>query len=309
MIKSLLFFCIVFFPIAQLHPGWDEPNPKRVIGEITKITAEVIAHKAPRRPYQLAYMNDSLIHLSNALTDALQGKSVDQVLSEAKLARDEFDDNYFTYLVEALLYERDGYDTEATQAFEIFLKSSQRYTAFEKMFITYEQYTYLRLAISQLLKSRGIHFEGREEEVAHKIERKGLTEFLIDPSRFDQLMKYMFPIVLLAGFVFFFYTKLSGSTMPDLIVDAVLFVYLFCWIAYGTWWVGLNFGLPFGWSRFYVVPTLLLFPLGVIGLLKALSFFTKSQEMPSGMRKCPHCGAEVTRLETVCSECNKLISA
>ncbi len=292
------------FPVssAVAHPSDYTPRFQTQI----KKTLEGINQAAKRRLLKFKGMNDSLEKTSRAAGMFWNWQSAGPVSSLLDAAQKDYPENHFTLFVEALILDAREDTANANRFFAKFLVEGRTYTDFEKAFLTHEDFQALRREIENLLTGRGISLRGHEDQIADRVPMQGLENYKRKPSRNDQVLNIIFLAVLLGGGVCLILTAFAGAEFWRPVLRSVLGLYLSFWVAYGIWLLDLAFGLPYGVSRFKVIPVFL-GATALFLLLRELWAFVreKSRPLETGFKRCPHCNAVILALSVECVYCKR----
>ena len=233
-------------------------------------------------------------------------QSAGPVSSLLDSAQKDYPENYFTLFVEALILDVREDRANANRFFAKFLVEGHTYTDFEKAFIMQGDFKALRREIENLLTGRGISLKGHENQIAYRVPMQGLENYKRRPARNDQVLNIIFLAVLLGGGVCLILMAFAGAEFWKPVLRSVLGMYLSFWVAYGLWLLDLAFGLPYGVSRFKVIP-IFLGAAALFLVLRELRTFVreKSRPLETGYKRCPHCKAVIVALATECFYCKK----
>lgn len=303
-----LAFFLSAFSVPQIDVESEKQAQAASFPDVVKRAAIEIVKASPGRPYRLKAMNDSLASMAEAVK--LMASSGDYAAIRALLsaAQNQYPDNVFAVLMEAILVNSRGTPGDANRVFERFLIKSRTYSEFEKPFLKWGEFHALRRSVYELLKARGVQFKGREKEILVKIPFEDFFHFLRNPGSFDQSMCYGFFVALLIGGAGLLIFGIQGGDFSRHIALCFLLFYLAIWIAYGLWLLDLFFGLPWGWTRFYAVPVFL-----AVMLVLDVSFLLKGmwdeyhRPLEKGYRRCPGCRAVVERVRVECPACRRAL--
>ena len=118
---------------------------------------------------------------------------------------------------------------------------------------------------------------------------KELLSYVLDPAPRDRVMNIAFILVLLLGGAALAVASMVGSDFSKAVPRAFVGMYVSFWIAYGLWFLDLIVGLPWGWSRFYVVPIFLSVALVFFIVYELVAMWNERyRPLEQGYRRCPH---------------------
>ncbi|HXV27324.1 MAG TPA: hypothetical protein VD913_00005 [bacterium] len=265
---------------------------------------------AQRRPFRFAAMNDSLTKTSEAIHLMLTSNQTDLTLQWLSGARQDYEDNHFTFLLEAVVANAGGDVSRANSFFERFLLESRTYTDFDASFLEWSEFHQLRRMVYELLKSRGVSFEGREKEIQVIIPFEEFIRYLTHPKGQDVFLSVFFVVFLLGGAVLFVLAGLTSFAFVGHFTGNLPVVYGAAWLAYAFWLLDLALGIPFHGARNVIVPALLGSSLAFLvfsGFLK--SWQEQRRPLEEGYRRCPRCKAVILELLIECPECGSKIES
>jgi len=267
-----------------------------------------IAQQAPQRPYHLKKWNDALSEMGQAIEGMMEGAKTSEVLKHLKKSRKDDPKNSFALLLKAVVHETQGHSASANRALENFLLESRKYSDFEETFLRWADFHKLRRMVFNLLEDRGISFEGRERDIQVVVPYYEFIQYLMNPKREDAVMNVAFVVIILGGGVLLILASLRGVDFSEGVAGSLLSVYMVIWLSYGLWIFDLAFGLPFGWSRFYVIPIFLGGTSITLIICEMVSAWQdKHRPLEAGYKRCSKCGAAVPKLMVECSECRAII--
>ncbi len=294
-------------------------NPGAVFNRILVAASGGIQEAASRRSFKLKPMNDSLEKtalavrsMSGLFRRANQGKTAGEIPgSEAHArqlldeARQAYPENSFAILLQAILSNAAGNMIQANQFFEEYLQKSKTHCEFDRAFIKWGEFHTLRRIVYELLRSRGVKFEGREKEIQAVVPYAEFIRFLTHPASEDRVMNLFFITVTLGGAVLLVFASLARMDFIRFPGFSLLVFYMAAWLAYGCWIVDLAFGLPFHLRR---VETNFFF-LGGGLFLAAWEGYLYWKELHGplapGYKRCPHCREVIVSLSVECFNCRK----
>lgn len=121
----------------------------------------------------------------------------------------------------------------------------------------------------------------------------------------DQTLSWCFIGVIMIGGLFFILASMSDIVLSAPGYRSLFGMYWAVWAAYGMWYVDVRFGLPFGLSRFHVLPVFLGAVAGTLLFQEIIGwlwgFF---QPLEKGMMRCRHCREVISKLMIQCPYCN-----
>ncbi len=303
------FLALFVLATANIQMGEDPPHYGQAFSRIITTSSMRLQEAAEKRPLKLKAMNDALVSLAGAAKGMASQGEEEGVLSELRSARQHYSEASFAWLLEAVWLSAHGRSAEADKAFESFLLSSRTYTEFDKAFVGWDDFHLVRRIVYELLQSRGTVFEGREKQIQVRIPFEELFRYVQSPSPEDRAMNILFIFVLFGGLFFFFFGYRTGLDFESPVVKKLTWFYGVFWFAYGIWFLDLAFELPFGGSRFQLVPAVLS-AAAISFLAQTLYEIWKSrrQLLEAGYRRCPHCSAVILKLNVECPECRRAVS-
>ncbi|MDP3919919.1 MAG: hypothetical protein Q8R76_03835 [Candidatus Omnitrophota bacterium] len=274
--------------------------------ELIKRASERLQKVAAARPLKLKGLNDSLANTSRATMAMATGGSEAEIWGLLDAARRDYGGNSFAILLQAVVKSARGDPEAANHYFEEFLLESRTFTDFEKTFLKWAEYHQVRRIVYQVLESRGVTFEGREEKIHFRVHLEELMRYVMNPGSEDKRMNVAFIAVLFGGLALFGVSWLLGVELPRSLGGSLAVLYLAVWVAYGVWILDLAFGLPYGLSRFKVIPIFLtsVFVM-VIGIEMASLTQERRKVVADGYRLCPHCQEPLPELLVECLACRK----
>ncbi len=148
---------------------------------------------------------------------------------------------------------------------------------------------------------RGVDYSGMFRYFQQRLEQSHW-------SHLDSAINIFFAVVLISGIVFFIFTQMA-NVEPRGAFSRYLFPLFFTTgISYLFWFNDLVFGLPFGWSRYQIVPVLMGAGLAYFLIAGSVTFWQeKSKPIAEGYKRCPKCKAIILKLVVECPECGKKI--
>lgn len=307
MTKTLL-LSLFFLATANIQIGQEDPDYGKRFGRIIKQASINIQEVARRRPFRLKNWNNSMEQTAIAARAMASDQHFDVAWEALENARQFHPDNNFAILLQAVLMNSSQGEQAANAYFEQFLFKSITYTEFEESFIKWAPFHMLRRIVYELLVSRGVSFEGREEEIQVRIPYAEFFEYVMRPSHKDWIMNVSFVILILGGAVALILMSLQGMEFSGSIAGTLLTIYMLVWIAYGLWIFDLAIGLPGPWSRHSVVTVFLGTTIGGLILFETyLHWKDRNRPLEDGYRRCPYCRAIIVELSIECSECHRKI--
>lgn len=304
-------FCILLLVLAggllgisraEAYPSDYTPRFQTQI----KKTLEGINQAAKRRVLKFKGMNNSLEKTSRAVGMFWNWQSAGPVSNLLESAQKDYPENFFILFLQALILDAREDPANANRFFAKFLVEGRTYTDFEKAFMTQEDFQALRREIENLLTGRGISLRGHENQIADRVPMQGLENYKRKPAWNDQVLNIIFLAVLVGGGVCLILAAFAGAEFWRPVLRSILGMYLSFWAAYGIWLLDLAFGLPYGVSRFKVIPVFL----GATALfLFCHELWTfvqeKSRPLETGFKRCPHCKAVIVALASECFYCKR----
>jgi hypothetical protein len=280
---------------------------------------DVIFYRASRRLekigekqiFKVPSMNHSLAKTALAMREIMHGEAVSSLLPILEQAKKDYEKNHFATFLQAILLDRAKDTQKANRSFEEFLIKGQAYTEFEEPFLKWAEFHRLRRSVYELLKQRRVPFKGREKEI--KIEMRNpfgeFIQFAANPRRRDASFVLLFAILIVGCGVMLFFSSLLGYEFTGPFSWNLPNLYFILIISYGLWLTDLAVGLPFGWSRYTVVPILLGSGLAFFVISGLVShWIERTRPLEEGYRRCPHCRAVIHKLLTQCPECRRQIT-
>ena len=312
LLAILLIFLSGFRPSVRADVKHAEPpNYADEFGRVMTLAAAKLQAQAPRRSFRIKAMNDSLELTARAaygINSGSNSPAVLAVLADLAEARRIYDRNSFAWLLEAVVANAEGNTEHANRCYENFLIGSRTFSEFEESFLKWGEFHFLRRIVYEILKSRGVSFEGREQAIQVRIPYEKLILYGMKPGTLDMTANILFLVLILGGAVGLVLLALSGADFSDMIPSGLLLLYIAVWIAYGTWIFDLAFGLPWKLNRIWVVP-IFLGALFFQFLAAVAHKIWKEYYRPvaEGFRRCPHCRGVIEVLLIECRYCRKLI--
>jgi hypothetical protein len=263
---------------------------------------------APKRPFKLTAMNDSLAATYQATRVMIASQDAEAIFKLLKKAQERYAANSFSILLEAMVFEVEGKRDQANQYFEKFLLESRTYTPFDEKILKRYDFYLLRRSIYNLLEARGVTFEGRESEIQNQPSFEALVKYLLEPQKEDTTANLLLLALIFGGGVFLAYAAVTGAALDGHFTSTLPLLYVFIWIAYGFWITDLAFGLPFGWTR---RGALIFFLGGGLTFNLAAGFWfdwkEKTRPLGNGMTRCPCCKFVIVSLLVECPKCHSLL--
>ena len=146
---------------------------------------------------------------------------------------------------------------------------------------------------------RGFDYSGVFHYIQKTLEHSAWTDL-------DTAVNIFFVIVLLAGVVFFILTQLMNIELRGSFSRFLFYLYFMIGISYLFWITDLVFGLPFGWSRFRLVPILMGTGFVSFSLAGSVAYWRETKiPIARGFRKCPGCKSIILELSLQCPQCGK----
>lgn len=286
----------------------EPPNYADEFGRVMIRAAIKLQEQAPKRFFKIKAMNDSLELTARAAYGINSGSDKLAVLIDLAEARRIYERNSFAWLLEAVVANAEGNTGHANRCYENFLLGSRTFSEFEESFLKWGEFHFLRRIVYEILKSRGVSFEGREQEVQVRIPYEKLILYGMKPGTWDMNANIFFLVLILGGAVGLVFLSLYGADFSGTIPGGLLSLYLAVWVAYGTWIFDLAFGLPGKLTRFWVVPLFLGTLVFLFGVTVARKFWEEHyQPVDEGFRRCPHCRGIIEVLLIECRYCRKLV--
>ncbi len=302
------FLALFLLATANIQMGEEPPDFGREFSRIITTSSMRLQEAAEKRPLKLKAMNDALVSLAAAAKGMASKGDEASILSELGNARRLYPEASFSWLLEAVWQNAHGHPQAGDKAFETFLFSSRTYSEFDKPFISWDDFHLVRRIVYELLRSRGMSFEGREKQIQVRIPFEELFRYVQSPSPEDRALNIAFIFVLFGGLFFFFFGYRGGLSFQRPIVKKLVWLYGIFWFAYGVWFLDLAFELPFGWSRFQLVPAILsAATLGLVFQWLQEVWRNQRQLISDGYRRCPHCSAIILKLNVECPECRRAV--
>lgn len=303
------FFSLSLLLTANIQMGSESADYGEIFGSIVAKTGMRLQEAAAKRPLKLKAMNDSLTDLANASRLMASRGDSGEILKFLENSRRHQSANSFSWLLEGIWLNAHGQNSEANAAWEKFLVSSRVYSELDKAFIQWDEFHKLRRIAYEMLRSRGVSFEGREKDIQVRVPFTALAKYIRDPASEDRVMNIVFIAVLFGGLFLFAGVLLTGQSLQSPLFRQLTALYGVFWFCYGIWFLDLFLELPFGWSRFQLVPGIaggsLVFVLGQ----NFLTFMNRRRRViEDGYKVCPFCSAVITRLHLECPECRRSFS-
>ncbi len=248
---AVLAFCLAGF--VQVESA-ETPDYASEFGRIITKASAQLQEASAKRPFRFTHMNDSLARTAEAaLAMAQQGDS-ENILRLLRRAQLDYPDNSFAVLLEGVIANARGDIPGANRVFERYLLTSRTFGAFDEAFLKWGEFHFLRRMVYEILRSRGVSFEGREKKIRVRIPYEQLIQYGLAPGHWDRWVNIFFlAVIILGGFVWVI-ALLRGEDMHEFWAAGLTGIYLAVWVSYLTWIFDLAFGLPWGWTRFAVVP-------------------------------------------------------
>lgn len=247
--------------------------------------------------------------MSQAIEVMSFSDSASQTLSFLDQAKKEYPANYFVDLFRGIIYEAQSNERESLDNFEIFLIKSRSYSDFERAFISWREFHFLRRIIYEKLTSAGVSFEGREKDIQVRIPFEAFAEYLKNPEKEDQILNGIFVMILVLGIPLLILCHFMEADFSSFWISTFVVLYFTTWVAYIGWMADLLVGLPFLISRWkfaiFIYVTVFFFH-----FIKHLTkYFSKRfQPIEEGYRRCPNCSEVVQKILKECPSCRKTIN-
>jgi len=328
IVRISVLFSVLFLTAALGYAGETD-----ALKEYMERIAAKMEKSAPRRPFQLPAMNESLMLTWQAVqayrqsvdsgvggTDAMLPDSLSPAglplgrvhravrrdLAPVKALFDQaaarYPQNAFVDLWEAQIAVDEDHRSQSNQELVAFLKSSARYTAFEKELLSAEEFAGLRTAVRTLLKSRGMMASDWEAPPSVFKQFSSLSA----REKTDRVVVSVFAVVLFLGAIGLFFAYWNGVPFLKGLPWVCFRIYLCVGIASALWIVDWTRGLPWGLSRFKIVPWFLA---GAVCYFMAREIFRFGWErygpVQKGFVRCRHCGQIFPELMLECPECHR----
>ena len=305
---AYLFWSFLFLATGLIDIGSQEADFDETLLRILHQAGKRLERVAERRPFRIAGMNDSLAKMSLALHAMTATRDSATILQWLEKAKKDYADNYFAVLLEAMVFDAQKDTQKANALFEQFLTNSRTYNDFYARFLDWPEFHRLRRMVYELLKSRGVTFEGREKEIQVVVPFEEFIKYISHPGTQDFAMSVIFVVLLIGGVVLFVFAGLSGFVFIGPFSSLLPFLYLTVWLGYAVWLTDLAVGLPFEWSRHTAVPVLFGTSLVFFFISGAAEWWSKrNPPLEEGYRRCPHCKAVILQLSVKCSDCGREI--
>jgi len=300
------FLAFLFLATVQIEMPGEAPDTGVVFSTIITRTSMRLQEVAGKRPHKLKGMNDSISETARAaLLMASRGER-EEILAHLEKAREHYPSNSFTWLLQAVVENAAG--EQATAEYETFLRESRTYTDFERSFLSWDDFHTLRRIVYELLRSRGVSFEGREKQIQVRIPFRALMEYVQHPSPEDKFLNIAFIAILFGGALGLFAGLMMGAEYGVPPLRSILVMYAAVWVAYGFWLGDLAFGLPEGWNRFRIIPWFLgLVFLSLVVQETRRILNLRSRPLEDGYQRCSRCGEVFEKLVIECPRCRKQI--
>lgn len=146
---------------------------------------------------------------------------------------------------------------------------------------------------------RGFDYGGVLQYIQKTLERTEWTSL-------DVSVTIFFVVVLSLGVVYFILTQLTNIELRGAFTQHLFSLFFMVCMAYLFWMTDLVFGLPFGWSRFELVPAF--FGIGLTWFFIAgfIAYWREiSTPIAQGYRRCPGCKSIILKLSVRCPECRR----
>lgn len=303
----ILLFLPLWLGVAQIETN-ENYDYGEEFGKIITRASIRLQEVAPKRPLKLKALNDSLDKTAKAALGMATKERPEVIEGFLDEAVKTYEQNSFAVLLQAILAGSQQDEQKANQLYEGSLLKSRTFSEFEQLFLKWGEFHFLRRTVYGILISRGISFAGREKEIRVRTPYEQLILYGTKPGGWDRFMNIAFLVIILGGAVGLVFWALAGARFWELVPGGVLGFYVAVWVSYGTWIFDLAFGLPWGWSRFAVVP---LFLVSVTVLFLAAAgrhlWAERLRPLEMGYRRCPHCHTVIEALLIECPFCRRKI--
>lgn len=324
-----LLFSLCVLATGSIETPQDR-DPSARIGEIIKQAAIKLQESASRRPFKIKVMNDSLEKTAEAMrflasrpkpqpeaapvihtgplspvTLPAGAEAPKEALNLLEEARRIYPENSFAALARAITLNAAGSTAEANQAFEDYLLASRTFTDFDREFLRWNDFHTLRRYAYEILRSRGVDFENRENQIQVRRPYEQLIHYVTHPQPQDRILNLFFIAVLLGGGVLLVLAAMGGMEFYRSLGFCLLAMYLAVWLAYGFWIFDLAFGLPWGLNRY--TTSFILLGLGlIVGAAEMVTSWRDSHRpVEDGYKRCESCGEINVSLSVECFRCKK----
>jgi hypothetical protein len=283
-----------------------EPLPYgEEFGAIVRKVSIRLQKVAAKRPHKLTHLNDSLAKTAEAARQMASGRDLASVFELLREARRDYRDNHFAALLQAIASAAMGKESQANQLFEDYLLASHTFTGFEESFMKWGDFHLLRRSVYTHLQAKGISLEGKKDQIRARIPYEKLVQYAMGRGGEDFKMNIVFVAVLLIGLIFFILSAVTGVDFSRPIMSGLFTMYLVSWIAYAIWITDLAFGLPYGLSRFQVLPFLFGAPLTLLIVTWMMTTWNEhTRPLEAGYRRCRHCREVVMQITVQCPKCH-----
>ncbi|MBI3313459.1 MAG: hypothetical protein HYZ83_04440 [Candidatus Omnitrophica bacterium] len=311
MRRQKLFFFLLLFPLwmgvvqIETAPSYDFGEE---FGKIITQASIKLQQVAPKRSFKLKAYNDSLEKTAKAALGMASREKPEVIGALLDEALKDYDKNSFAILLKAILASARQDEQGATRLYEEFLLKSRTFSEFEQAFLKWGEFHFLRRVAYGILSSRGISFAGREQQIRVRTPYEQLAFYGLRPGGWDRFMNIAFLVIILGGAVALVFWALAGAQFWETIPGGILGLYVAVWVSYGTWIFDLAFGLPWGWSRFVVVPVFLGSMLFIfLASVTREIWEERLRPLEQGYKRCPYCRAVIEELLIECSVCRRKI--
>lgn len=303
------FFSLSLLLTANIQVGSESSDYGEIFGRIIAQTGMRLQDVAVKRPLKLKAMNDALTDLAAASRQMASRGDFNDILGHLKSSRTHQSNNSFSWLLEGVWLNAHGRAPEADIAWEKFLVLSRSYSELDKAFIHWDEFHKLRRIVYELLRIRGVSFEGREKDIQVQVPFRALAQYLQDPAAEDRVMSLVFVTVLVGGFFFFAGAFFMGMSFHTQLFRQLTSLYSVFWFCYGIWLLDLVLELPFGWTRSQIVPGIAGVTIAFMASQNILLFLNRRRRIiEEGYKVCPYCKALITRLHLECPDCRRSFS-
>ncbi len=291
---------------AERIPEQTSPEQNRSWGELLKKTVTHIEQMAPKRPFKLKALNDSLDKTARAIKVMNTSKDYPAVLALLAAARRDYSENDFALLLEGVVAGSMNQKTLEIKRFEEFLYASKTYTSFDKTFLTFAEFQQLRKTIQNFLTAQGTSFRGKEKAIELRLPMHAFVQYLVNPGPRDALYAGVFLFSIIAGALLLLFAHFWGVDFSRLLPRALILLYLNIWLAYAVWLVDLVAGLPWGLNRFTAIPYSFLFSFFTFLFMEGLLYYREQKRpLPEGYRRCQYCKKIIPQIAVECPECRR----
>ncbi len=194
--------------------------------------------------------------------------------------------------------------SQANKLFQEYLLASRTYREFDRQFLKWVDFHMLRRFSYDLLKARGVKFDGREKDIRVVIPYSEFIRFLMHPEPEDRLMCLFFAATILGGAVLLVLASLRGMDFMRFPGSSLAVLYTAIWLGYGCWIFDLAFGLPFHFDRKVTAAVFLLGGI-LLSAVEAYVHFGEIRFLEPGYKRCRHCGRVIVSLSLECFHCHR----